>query len=43
LSCPCRYKEYLTVIYGENYMQLPPEEKRVQHHYKIISLGEKEG
>ena len=43
LSCPCRYKEYLTAIYGENYMQLPPEEQRVQHHYKIISLGEKEG
>ena len=43
LSCPRRYKEYLTAIYGENYMQLPPEEKRVQHHYKIISLGEKEG
>ena len=43
LSCPRRYKEYLTAIYGENYMQLPPEEKRVQHHYKIISLGEEEG
>lgn len=43
LSCPCQYKEYLTAIYGENYMQLPPEDKRIQHHYKIISLGEDKG
>ena len=26
------YKEYLTRIYGD-YMQLPPKEKRVSHHY----------
>ena len=43
LSCPRKYKEYLTAIYGENYMQLPPEDKRIQHHYKIISLGEDKG
>lgn len=42
LSCPRKYKEYLTAIYGENYMQLPPEDKRNQHHYQIISLGENE-
>ena len=40
LSCPSEYKEYLVAIYGENYMQLPPEDKRNQHHYKIISLGD---
>ena len=43
LSCPHKFREYLTAIYGADYMQLPPEEKRVLHHYKIISLGENEG
>lgn len=39
LSCPHKFREYLTAIYGADYMQLPPEEKRVFHHYEIISLG----
>ena len=43
LCCPCKYKEYLTAIYGADYMQLPPEDKRTLHHYEIISLGENEG
>lgn len=43
LSCPHKFREYLTAIYGAEYMQLPPEEKRVVHHYEIISLGENEG
>lgn len=43
LSCPHKFREYLTAIYGADYMQLPPEEKRVFHHYEIISLGENEG
>ena len=43
LSCPHKFREYLTAIYGAEYMQLPPEEKRVLHHYEIISLGENEG
>lgn len=43
LSCPNKFREYLTAIYGADYMQLPPEEKRVLHHYKIISLGVNEG
>lgn len=43
LSCPHKFREYLTAIYGADYMQLPPEEKRVLHHYEIISLGENEG
>ena len=29
---PEKYDEYLTWIYG-NYMELPPEEKRIGHHY----------
>lgn len=43
LSCPHKFREYLTAIYGADYMQLPPEEKRDFHHYEIISLGENEG
>ena len=31
------YKTYLTIIYGD-YMQLPPEDKRVVHLAKIIDL-----
>lgn len=40
IKAPEKYQEYLTSIYGDNYMQLPPEEKRVPHQYTIISLGE---
>lgn len=36
---PKKYNEYLEAIYGKNYMQLPPEESRVPHQYKIITLG----
>ena len=32
---PSGYKDYLTRIYGD-YMQLPPEEKRVSHHYHAV-------
>lgn len=30
-KCPKQYDKYLTNIYGD-YMQLPPEEKRITHH-----------
>lgn len=30
-SIPCQYDKYLRTYYGD-YMQLPPEEKRVSHH-----------
>ena len=29
------YDEYLSGIYGD-YMQLPPEDKRIQHSFKAI-------
>lgn len=32
VSVPSRYKEYLTHVYG-HYMELPPPEKRIPHHY----------
>lgn len=40
VRAPQMYKEYLEAIYGKNYMQLPPLDKRVPHQYTIISLGE---
>ena len=42
MPIPVDYKRYLTQVFGD-YMQLPPEDKRVLHHYEIISLGENEG
>lgn len=32
VNIPVGYKEYLTRVYGD-YMQLPPKEKQVTHHY----------
>lgn len=40
INAPDKYRDYLVSIYGEDYMELPPIEKRVPHQYKIISLGE---
>ncbi len=39
-SCcvPKEYDEFLKRLYGENYMQLPPEEKRVTHNPIKISF-----
>lgn len=38
VSAPAKYHEWLTQVYGD-YMQLPPEEKRVGHHYvDVIDL-----
>lgn len=32
VRAPINYKEYLSHVYG-NYMELPPPEKRIPHHY----------
>lgn len=40
IHVPSKYKEYLSAIYGEDYMQLPPEDKRTPHQYRIVSLGD---
>ena len=38
-NAPCKYKEYLTILYGD-YMQLPPEDKRVSNHdFKVYLRG----
>lgn len=40
IRVPEKYESYLSAIYGHNYMELPPVEKRVPHQYDIIDLGE---
>lgn len=38
VNAPAEYDKWLTQVYGD-YMQLPPEEKRVGHHYtEVIDL-----
>ena len=38
VSAPSQYKKLLTNVYGD-YMQLPPVEKRISHHYtEVIDL-----
>ncbi|MBQ8610315.1 MAG: LicD family protein [Oscillospiraceae bacterium] len=35
VKAPAEYEKWLTQVYGD-YMQLPPEEKRVTHHYTEV-------
>ena len=35
VMAPKEYDKWLTQVYG-NYMQLPPEEKRVTHHDTVV-------
>ena len=37
IPVPIGYHEFLTTLYG-NFMQLPPVEKRVNHHFYFIDL-----
>lgn len=36
VNAPSKYKEYLTAIYGNNFMQLPPIEARQAHGLEIV-------
>lgn len=40
VNAPEHYHDFLVSFYGENYMELPPEDQRVYHQYDIIDLGE---
>ena len=35
VNAPTHYHQWLTQVYGD-YMQLPPVEKRVTHHYTDV-------
>ena len=37
IKCPARYDEYLTAQFGD-YMELPPEEKRVAHKTEVVDI-----
>lgn len=37
--CPLKYKEILERLYGENYMELPPEDKRENHKIIEVDFG----
>ena len=37
---PKDYNSYLTRLYGDNYMEMPPEGKRVQHPIMVLDFGE---
>lgn len=39
VKIPQNYRSYMTRLYGEDYMQLPPEEKREMHPLMAIDFG----
>lgn len=38
VNMPCGYDEILRLVYG-NYMEVPPEEERLNHNWEIIDFG----
>lgn len=39
VNMPCGYDEILRLVYGD-YMEIPPEEERLNHNWEIIDFGE---
>lgn len=40
VNAPEHHLEYLQTIYGDDYMTVPPEEKRVYHQFDVLSFGD---
>ncbi len=40
IPIPCGYQTYLRALYGDHYMELPPEEDREQHPVMELSFGD---
>ena len=36
---PKNYDEYLSIFYGDDYMTIPPENKRIDHHITVYRVG----
>lgn len=39
VNIPNNYDKYLKIIYGDDYMELPPKEKRHNHRYAELNFG----
>lgn len=39
VNIPNDYDKYLKIIYGDNYMQIPPKEDRYNHIYNTVDFG----
>lgn len=39
VNIPNKYDSYLKIIYGDDYMQIPPEEDRYNHIYNNVDFG----
>lgn len=39
VNIPNDYDKYLKIIYGDNYMEIPPKEDRYNHIYNTVDFG----